>query len=203
MKEINKKGFTLIELLVVIAIIALLVSILLPSLNKARDLAKNVTCMSTVRNAYLGFTYYTDEYEVYPLGTWGMNTHGHIWFKELCKGYLDDTKNFLTCPSQKKYLGGYVYDIDDYQIAYALNDYINGLKPENVNSPDKAWLMGEITYNNLWPAFLASGLATSQWGYYLYDYHMGKTNLLFVDGHQAAFSPDEVADGDIVDRAEE
>lgn len=44
------QGFTLIELLVVIAIISLLVSILLPSLNKARNLAKNVQCLSNTRN---------------------------------------------------------------------------------------------------------------------------------------------------------
>ena len=64
-RECESTGFTLIELLVVISIISLLVSILLPSLNRAKDQAKLVVCLSNQRNVYLGAVLYAEEH-----GTW-------------------------------------------------------------------------------------------------------------------------------------
>lgn len=67
----RRKGFTLIELLVVIAIIALLVSILLPSLQRARELANRTACKSNVKNIGTAITLYKADYESYPYITNG------------------------------------------------------------------------------------------------------------------------------------
>jgi prepilin-type N-terminal cleavage/methylation domain-containing protein/prepilin-type processing-associated H-X9-DG protein len=57
------RAFTLIELLVVIAIIALLMAILMPSLQLARDQAKRVHCTSNTKQLVLGWLMYKDEYD--------------------------------------------------------------------------------------------------------------------------------------------
>ncbi len=58
----HRRGFTLIELLVVVAIIALLISILLPSLNGARDEARRIVCLSTTRQYGAANAVYAGEY---------------------------------------------------------------------------------------------------------------------------------------------
>jgi len=62
------KGFTLIELLVVIAIIALLVSILMPSLGRARELAKQAACQANLNSAGKAIAVYqTSQDDLFPL----------------------------------------------------------------------------------------------------------------------------------------
>ncbi len=70
----GRAGFTLIELLVVIAIISLLVSILLPSLKRANDLAKSTVCVANLRQVVVAVSMYAGEHEAYPAYR-AANTH--------------------------------------------------------------------------------------------------------------------------------
>src|SRR5438046_1740734 len=66
-------GFTLIEILVVVAIIALLISILLPSLSKAREQARALVCKTRLTQLYRGHVFYAaDNKGLFPHWDWWL-----------------------------------------------------------------------------------------------------------------------------------
>ena len=84
----KRRGFTLIELLIVVAIIALLVSMLLPALARARDLAKKGVCQSRLKTYCTLIAMYLTEYDAYPhygtIGIWPVSGNalcGAAWPK--------------------------------------------------------------------------------------------------------------------------
>ena len=74
-RKAPSKGFTLVELLVVIGIIAVLVSMLLPALGKAREAANRAACLSNLRQAHQMLAMYATQYkDQIPLGISGGGT---------------------------------------------------------------------------------------------------------------------------------
>ena len=98
-----RKGFTLIELLVVIAIIAILAAILFPVFAKAREKARQTSCLSNLKQLGLGAIQYAQDYDE----RWVRYRYPDPYFwREKLEPYLKNTQ-MLTCPSRKTVALGY------------------------------------------------------------------------------------------------
>jgi prepilin-type N-terminal cleavage/methylation domain-containing protein len=102
-------AFTLVELLVVIAIIGLLVALLLPAIQAARESARRATCQNNLKQTSLALINYHDVYRKFPYGGWG-----HKW---------------VGCPDrgpQAQQPGGWIYALLPFVEQKALHDLGKG-----------------------------------------------------------------------------
>ena len=134
-----RRGFTLIELLVCVAIIAVLITLLLPTLQKARDQAKLVSCMSNLRQIGLFGSMYTSEYNYLPTNTY-WTTYGYPETSPLTwngKYSLYATSNKpLTCPLAGDFVTAFGPKLmNANSVMYALNAYFGGSKRVSPGSP--------------------------------------------------------------------
>lgn len=116
------RAFTLIELLVVISVIALLIGLLLPALNKARESARSTVCTSSLHSWALVFGLYTTDYD----GKWSQWPSDYTtgWWMVLLKPYYGVDK-MRACPSA-------MLDIDEEVISGQMN-------PDTYGGAKEAW----------------------------------------------------------------
>src|SRR2546430_3317179 len=109
--QLEQRAFTLIELLVVIAIIAILASLLLPALARAKEKAKAVKCLSNEKQIALGYLLYaSDNSDYLPLAAHLGDAAPCQWFFEISPYIAKQTAsytglvakaNVVACPSAK------------------------------------------------------------------------------------------------------
>jgi prepilin-type N-terminal cleavage/methylation domain-containing protein/prepilin-type processing-associated H-X9-DG protein len=102
----GKTGFTLIELLVVIAIIAILAAILFPVFARAREKARQTSCLSNVKQLVLGVTMYAQDYDETLVSqgydvdaSGGLNAGDYTWRSAILP-YVKNGQIFQ-CPSKR------------------------------------------------------------------------------------------------------
>ncbi|MBI1904051.1 MAG: DUF1559 domain-containing protein [Planctomycetia bacterium] len=146
MKVVNRKGFTLVELLVVITIIGMLMALLFPAVQAAREAGRGNTCRNNMRNVAFAVKYYENRNNTYPaFYQWDFNTRRNaIGYRSLVYHLLPDLEradsyefgsidngtggglfgsgngvylNILICPSDPQPIG----DPGNYPTAYVFN----------------------------------------------------------------------------------
>lgn len=197
------KAFTLIELLVVIAIIAILLAILMPSLNRAREQGKRAACLSNLRQLMLAWTLYADDNDdkivcgnTHPIVEGQPNLyawvyHENIWTQEEKIQGIKDGRLYSYCKTVKLYKCP--TGIRGEVLTYSIVDSMNGHKEISGDTlpPLKNRMQIRHPANRI--VFLDEGKPSpSSWTVYYYKElwwdpitarHGNGTNFGFADGH--------------------
>jgi len=175
----KRRGFTLIELLVVIAIIALLMSILMPSLNRVKERARTISCQARLRQWGFFFKFYTDDNDGIFNPGWNIGETA-LWMNAL-RPYYKDNWDMLLCPTATRIMesandwGTFKAAWRDVSLpgggthrfffSYSINSWTNNMTQDrgarqmewfwkgvqNVKGTNQIPVFGDSTWHDAWP----------------------------------------------------
>jgi prepilin-type processing-associated H-X9-DG protein len=204
---------------VVIAIIALLVSILLPSLNSAKDIAREVTCSVNLKNLGMGLMLYEDDDKYFPLSHDGLT----FWYQKLYARFIEADGGFF-CPSDP-YAGMQPplltqktsIDTLRYNVSYGVNEAGPCPYPDTTRNPASPYiwinssmithaseliLAGDsqdepfVDYGNGGWRIVIRGYPSNPERYGVGERHRESGNTVFCDGHVERLDWDFLNDKD-------
>ncbi len=192
----RRRGFTLIELLVVIAIIAILAAILFPVFARAREKARQTSCLSNVKELMLGVLMYAQDYdETLPSGA-AISNPPYIEWCDAIQPYIKNMQIFV-CPSQKKTDHsnspaslGYGWNYQEFGYYYGSHGTGWATPLGDIDQPASTILLGDsedhaVRSSSGGPRYLYKRHLT-----YLPVRHNGGGNMGLCDGHAKWYKRD-------------
>ena len=168
LRRSHRSGFTLVELLVVIGIIALLLGILLPSLNKARERSKSAKCLSNIHQLLLAYQMYLADNHQVSLPYTNVSYSGYAdpstinWQEELRPYYArafhsgniyeDTSRNVRLCPDASDLAvppgsAAYTAGAGGFGTAFTAYDYPLNATPSPTLPMDTRMVFGSYAFN--------------------------------------------------------